>query len=177
MRKLAATQVRAAFREEMRKRLPAFVAEPSVGSNFDLYVSDLASVRFYALLQLHQTRDAFTIEIGWSEQGRAPAKISFLMLPSDEPVNGEKCFRLRRLSRGEHQDRWWELVAVPDGWPFSEQNLVDVEDKLTGDELKRRTDLVAAEAVAELAEHAGRYFRRVAAEHNIAPPLDWPQRN
>jgi len=156
--------------------MPTFRAEPGAESNLELFVSDLASVRFYVLLQLHQMRDAFTIEIGWSEQGRAPAKISFLMLPSDEPLNGEKCFRLRRLSRGEHQDGWWELVAPPEGWPFSEQNLVDLEERLTGEELKQRVSLLAAEAVAELAEHGGAYFRRVAAEHKLPLPLGWPLR-
>ena len=169
-------QLRAAFRGEMRKRMPAFVPQKSVVSNFDLYVADLAPVRFYALLQLHQMRDAFTIEIGWSEQGRAPAQVSFLMLPSDEPVNGEKCLRLRRLSRGEHQDGWWELVSPPDGWPFSEQHLVDVEAALSGDDLKRRASLLASQAAAELAEHAGSYFRSIAERHQIALPVDWPRR-
>lgn len=177
MKKLAAAQVRTAFREEMRKHMSAFVAERRSGRNCDIYVSDLAPVRFYVLLQLHQMRDAFTIEIGWSERGRAPAEISFLMLPNDEPVNGEKCFRLRRLSRGEHQDGWWELAPAPVGWPFSEENLVDVEENLVGDELRKRVRLVASEAVAELAEHAERYFQGVAAEHRIRPPLGWPRRH
>ncbi|HEX9800127.1 MAG TPA: hypothetical protein VGC00_08175 [Thermoanaerobaculia bacterium] len=174
MRRSAATKLRAVFRSAMHERIPAFEHEPATHASLDLYVCDLSAVRFYVLLQLHEMRDAFTIEIGWSEQRRAPARIAFLMLPSDEPVNGEQCFRLRRLSRGEHDDEWWELVPPPSGWPFSEENLVDLEARLEGGELEERARHIAVEAVAEIVEYAVPYFRRIAADHEISPPLAWP---
>jgi hypothetical protein len=155
--------------------MAAFAHEVGPLTGLDLYACDVNSLRFYVLLQLHDSRDAFTIEIGWSEQRRAPARIAFLMLPSDEPVNGEKCFRLRRLSRGEKNDDWWELVPSPSEWPFSEENLVDLEERLEGAELEERAKQVAAEAVAELAEHAEPYFRKVAMDHGSSLPSTWPR--
>lgn len=66
---------------------------------------------FFVALQLHRTKDAFTVEIAWSSDSRYPA-FARLSGPPDHAV-GQARFRMRQLWEGAGTDNWWEVNQPP----------------------------------------------------------------
>ena len=124
MRKEISRAVRREFAKELLRCLPQFVADrteniPGVVEHYVWHVAP--PLRFYVLLQIHRTRNSFTVELVWTLRDRFPI---LLPLRSDtSPVVPEGRLRLGMLWDPEN-DAWWE--PKPGSWSNKEELLARV---------------------------------------------------
>lgn len=177
MRAAIAKAVRKAFERRLKDELPQFrrvhgLALPDECRVYEWKVTEL--FRLYLMLQLHRQEDSFTIEIGWSLNGRWPEDAELPDVPPDVGENRATRFRIGLLW-SKNPDFWWDLAPRPSAVPL-EEALKDYDAFLEG---FRRPDLseglakvepVLKDAFARLREHALPYFERIATAAEIGLP-------
>lgn len=118
MRKEIAKHVRSSFDQEFRTRCPEFTNQNATIPRGDkVYRWAFAGeLSFFVSLQIHPTRDAFTIELAHSRDGQWPATI-FQVFPTEPSIDGRKRFRLSALSDpNERAGGFWWLEGARDGF-------------------------------------------------------------
>jgi len=109
-----AAKVRTKFESLRRQALPEF--QPDLDADlppgFRQYkYSRPDGTHFFVVLELNPKADAFSVEVGWSLDGKYPSRI-LTFLPSDTPKNGSLRFRLRTLDRAfRNGDNGWRLTG------------------------------------------------------------------
>jgi hypothetical protein len=179
MRAALATAVRKAFERKLKDELPQFrrvegLAVPDVCRVYEWKVTE--PFRLYLMLQLHRQEDSFTLEIGWSLNGRWPEHSSFPDTLPDVSSFSEVTFRIGLLwSRSP--DFWWDLAPRPSSVPL-EEALKDYEAFVEG--FKKRPDVseglakvepLVEDAFARLRQHALPYFKKIATAAEVDLPL------
>jgi hypothetical protein len=170
MRSNVATAVRKTFERRLRDELPQFrrvngLAVPDVCRVYEWRATEL--LRLYLMLQLHRREDSFTIEIGWSLDGRWPEHPSF---PRSLPRPGdfrEVTFRIGLLW-SEDPDFWWDLAPSPSAVPLDEALkdygafLEGVKNRPNVSEVIARVAPAVEDVFVRLREHGLPYFREIA---------------
>lgn len=113
------------FSKMLAARLPDFRAteDTRLPGNAALWEQKVrTNLSFYVLLQLHDTLDEFTVEVGWSTHGSYPLAVS-CRLPRDipelglkraEPQGGQFRARLAKFWSSKSQDPWWQVSPDED---------------------------------------------------------------
>jgi hypothetical protein len=119
VRRVLGKEVKRRFCEQLRECLPQIAGVKHDRNRFGWKVFEWAlssDVKADLCLCLSVRDDAFTVEIGWSRQGRFPGHLG-IMFPHDiararihasEPVDGEFLTRLPYLYTDK--DEWWEVI-------------------------------------------------------------------
>lgn len=166
-------KLRKEFERTLLQRLPGWrpVRPAEVPPGWTLYESGCGGTgkfRAFIVLAVSTIRDACTIELAWSEDGRFPAfLIPMMPLPSprhgitraDEPENGAFRFRLSFLwSPGV--DVWWPVAAKPD--LIMEEMLEELLPGSTRDkEASKPIAEVVDEMITRIQEFGIPYFENV----------------
>jgi hypothetical protein len=109
------------------------------------------------MLQFHRFEDWFTLEVGWSDQGKWPASAPIPQSESERPASGELRFRIGYLWKKTDRDHWWEFA------PRHDVHNVLAPDVPTEDILPKAESLVR-DAVGRVRDRAVPYFELVASE-------------
>ena len=64
---------------------------------------------FFLSLQVHRTRDSFTVEVAWTRDGSYPASAPLSDPPIGSAVPDSARFRMPELWLGAGADHWWEI--------------------------------------------------------------------
>lgn len=166
-----AKSVRQHFELNLRRELPQFqrlrgLPLPAECRAYEWRVA--GQLHYHLLLQLHRSEDAFTVEVGWTTNGRWPEHVPLPDGPHETAVSGDMRFRIGFLwsSRSDH---WWRLAPC---------RVVRLGAEDDGDDLGARlarlryppplADALAQvprqvdDAIARIRQYALPYFGRVA---------------
>ena len=169
MRKQIAKVLREAFESKVRERLPGFRPEKvRIGSRTETVFGRRcdANLFFFILLVLDPKRDWFTVESGWSNNGKFPAD----ELP-DIPTE-KTCGRAAMLFRvpflWAKKDEWWELAPEWsdedwDEWLFNDKERPDEPTEV----VLAKVPPVVDEVIDKIQKHLIPFFRRVSARHGV----------
>jgi hypothetical protein len=152
-----------AFEREMGERLPDFqrrtdIKVPPGDQVYSRKVEGLLT--FFVVLELNPKWASFGVSLAWNAED--DEMVQYLaMLPTDEPFRGRLRFGLHAL---------WD-VPSSSPWPWEVEPAPRLEDPATwtaqppsDDELVKRAEDLAANAVAEIEEFGEPYFEKVLRE-------------
>jgi hypothetical protein len=171
MRAPLAKAVRIAFEQKLKEELPQFnpVVDLEVPDECRVYEWRVTQgLRLYLMLQVHRQEDSFSIEIGWSLDGRWPEDATLPVAPPEVSECREARFRIGLLW-SRNPDYWWDLAPRLAATPL-EKALEDYDAFL--ERFKKRPDISEAlarigpameDAFTRLRQYALPYFRKIAA--------------
>jgi hypothetical protein len=172
----------------MARHLPMFQPIDARGAETGPMFAYAAGTGFTFFINIYasQKRDAFTVELAWSESGEwptdsgnVPRDWAELRLVKTPPKDGKYRFRLTKLWLVPKMDPWWEITpraSVAEILRRDPRDLGYLEEMDIAEAVERLRNLLA-DAIAKTVEYGIPYFRNVANERGIAwPSGDQPER-
>jgi hypothetical protein len=105
--------VRETFERRLGEELPRFQRATQVKISPECRLYEWGydeKLRFFIVLQTHQSEDRFTIEVAWSKNGVWPdGHVPLPASPSLDTPSGEMRFRIGLLWSNQ-PDHWWQLL-------------------------------------------------------------------
>jgi hypothetical protein len=153
--------------KQMSASLPAFEvceSEEFAGSG-RLFIDRSATPVFFLFFQISDKRDAFTLEMAWSQKGVFPPPADY-PVPRDWPDIGVKRadtgveefrFRLSKLWVKPKYDPWWEFLPRGGASKSAEMSVV-AEQNLSDAE---KCEYLVADALKRFNDFGGHYMREV----------------
>jgi len=162
MRKELVRAVRKQFALRLRATIPDFreIDCGPLSSHFSLYEWKAGeALTFFVALQHHRNEDSFTIEIGWSRNGRWPTNSLPASAPDDYSEDGEMHFRLGKLWAG-NKDVWWEFTARVSALQATFDDFMKEPEPIGS--LLPKVEPLVEDAIQHLVSDGLKYFGRVA---------------
>ena len=171
MRKRLGKAVREEFERQLRDALPVFersAHKPWLRGDrlYECKMENGLSLFVQLRRSNYAWKDAFTLCVGWGEDGKFPGGES---VPDGVPQDGTLMFQLPSLWTTSGMIPWWQLNTdgpIDSDWDPTGPLIGESEE-----ELLPKVAPAVSDAIERFREHGLPYFRSIAAQRGVTTPF------